>query len=276
MTASPWNLSIVPPCSTTTSAIAREVPADDLGDLARRQALGDRGEAADVAEQDRDLELLLGPIAPARAEVLGDLRGTNERSVAAMAGLLDDRRVQALHLVDRRWRSPVRRRHAAEQLGDAAVDGLLRRAERGGHLLRSRAPATSCRGARDPRSAVSPRPESRSAIVGIDGAAAGARPRGSRARARRPARCGPSAGTRGRSAPARAARSRTPRRRARRAPRRRCRGGRPGSRARSRCPRAGSSGGILMSVTTTSGMCSAAVASSEGASSATPTTSMSS
>ena len=41
-------------------------------------------------------------------------------------------------------------------------------------------------------------------------------------------------------------------------------------------PSSWNDGGILMSVTTTSGACSAAVASKDGASSATPTTSMSS
>ncbi len=41
-------------------------------------------------------------------------------------------------------------------------------------------------------------------------------------------------------------------------------------------PSSWNDGGILMSVTTTSGTCSAAVASSDGASTATPTTSMSS
>ena len=59
-------------------------------------------------------------------------------------------------------------------------------------------------------------------------------PRGSRGRARRPARSGPSTGRRGRSVPCRGARSRRPRRRAPRARRRPSPGASRGSRARSR------------------------------------------
>ena len=50
-----------------------QVTAHDLGDDSRRQALGDRREAADIAEQDPDLELLLDHRRLTAHEPVGDL-----------------------------------------------------------------------------------------------------------------------------------------------------------------------------------------------------------
>ena len=211
-----------------------EVTADQVGHDAGAEPLGERREPPDVAEQDRDLELDL--LDHAVGEPVGDLRRHERPERLGLRALLDHGGVQLLQPVD--GGGAVAAGDPSEQLGDAAVDGLLGGAELAGHLLVPQAaahhvedPPVVLVGVSAPREPLGDRR--------VDDAAAGVdladRPR----RARRPARSGPSGGTRGRCAPRRATRSRTRRRRGRRARRRRCRGGWRGSRARSRSPRAG-------------------------------------
>ena len=101
ITASPWNLSIVPPWAGHDLGHRGQVLADDGGDVARRQALGQRREPADVGEQDRDLELLrLDRGLRMGGEPVGDLLRHERRERLLRRGLLDDGRMQPLELVD--------------------------------------------------------------------------------------------------------------------------------------------------------------------------------
>ena len=196
------------------------------------------------------------------------------RERLAGLGLLDHGGMHPLELVDQA-RPATAVGHPSEQLGHLPVDGLLRRAERGRDLLVAESLGHHVE----------------QLTVALGGASAIRRaarrsrdrpcsrlrePRGSHVRARRPARSGPSGGSRARCDRGPAARSRTPRRRARTGRPRRCRDGPSRIECAQSIPSSWKVGGILMSVTTTSGTCSAAAISSDGASSATPTTSMSS
>ena len=192
---------------------------------------------------------------------------------SSRSGLLHHGVVQAFELVDRPAPAPspaIRRNNSVTS--DRRPPGWSRAPR---PSRRSPSPWPSCRGSpgRAPRCRLAPRGARRS----WDPRCYRPRgPRGSRGRVRRPGPSGPSAGRPARcgrrpsSARAYASsswadRTTTP------VPGWAC-----GSRAHSRCPPDWNDGGILMSVTTTSGTCSAAVSSSVGASAATPTTSMSS
>ena len=145
ITASPWNLSIVPPCSVDDLGHRAEVTADDLGDSPGAEPLGQGREPPDVAEQHGHLELAL--LHDPRASRSATWGGTKDDSVSAAACWRPPRHAAASSR--RRGRGPpsslpaIRR----EQAGDAEVDGLLGGAERAGHLPRTRGPASSCPGA---------------------------------------------------------------------------------------------------------------------------------
>ena len=238
ITASPWNLSIVPPCSEITSAIAPRCRPTISRDVARGETLRDRREPADVAEEDGDLQLALARGVPAARQRVHELRRHVRLERRRRGGLLDDGRMQPLELPEQARAAAILAGHPPEEHRHAPVDRLLGRAERGRHRLVPEAlrhhvedDPVLRRGFGASRQPFGDR--------GIDDAPALA-DLPDRADEFVPLR-DPVLQQVGEAAVplARATRSRTPRRRAPTAPRRRCRGAGRGSRARSRSPRVG-------------------------------------
>ena len=129
-TASPWNLSIVPPCSTTTSAIAERCRPTT-------SAISRAGSRSAIVENPR--MSLNRTVTSSSCWAIGRRRRRGGRRPAAGrtsgasradASCSTTAACRRFSSSTRARRPPRLRRHAPEQLGHLAVDRLLRGAER--------------------------------------------------------------------------------------------------------------------------------------------------